>query len=112
MRIPERINDDVRSACAALRAAGLMLLNQSVLLRGVNDDVETLRRLSCALFEAGVTPYYLHLPDRVRGTAHFDVEEHVARELIDGLTRQLSGYLVPRLVREVPGAASRCHCHN
>jgi EF-P beta-lysylation protein EpmB len=101
------IDDQVRAACAALRSAGVTLLNQSVLLRGVNDDVDTLQRLSCALMEAGVLPYYLHLQDRVRGTAHFEVDESVARQLIDGLMRRLSGYLVPKLVREVAGAASK-----
>ncbi|HET9862825.1 MAG TPA: EF-P beta-lysylation protein EpmB [Steroidobacteraceae bacterium] len=104
---PHEIDGDVRAACAALRSTGVTLLNQSVLLRGVNDDVETLRRLSAALIDAGVLPYYLHLPDRVRGTAHFDVPEEVARALVDELTRRLSGYLVPRLVREIPGEASK-----
>jgi EF-P beta-lysylation protein EpmB len=104
---PNEIDDSVRAACARLRAAGATLLNQSVLLRGVNDDVDTLADLSRALFDAGVTPYYLHLPDRVRGTAHFDVPEHEAQRLVAGLTARLSGYLVPRLVREVPGAASK-----
>ena len=101
------IDDSVRAACAALRSAGVTLLNQSVLLRGVNDDVDTLQRLSVTLMDAGVVPYYLHLPDRVRGTAHFDVDEGVARQLVLELMARLSGYLVPRLVREVPGAASK-----
>jgi EF-P beta-lysylation protein EpmB len=101
------IDDDVRAACASLRETGATLLNQSVLLRGVNDDVDTLQRLSCALADAGVMPYYLHLPDRVRGTAHFDVDEEKARQLLATLASRLSGYLVPRLVREVPGAASK-----
>jgi len=104
---PNEIDDDVRAACAALRAAGVTLLNQSVLLRGVNDDAGTLERLSVALMDAGVLPYYLHLPDRVRGTAHFDVDERAARQLIDELMGRVSGYLVPRLVREIPGAASK-----
>jgi L-lysine 2,3-aminomutase len=104
---PNEIDDEVRAACARLRDAGITLLNQSVLLRGVNDDVETLARLSCALMDAGVLPYYLHLADRVRGTAHFDVEEARAQALIAALTARLSGYLVPRLVREVPGAPSK-----
>lgn len=101
------IDADVRKACASLRASGVTLLNQSVLLRGVNDDVDSLQRLSCALIDAGVTPYYLHLPDRVRGTAHFDVDEGLARRLMAELTSRLSGYLVPRLVREIPGATSK-----
>jgi len=98
------IDDEVRSACAKLRTAGVTLLNQSVLLRGVNDDVDTLAQLSRALMDAGVIPYYLHLPDRVRGTAHFDVSEADAQRLVERLGARLSGYLVPRLVREVPGA--------
>ncbi|HEU4779649.1 MAG TPA: EF-P beta-lysylation protein EpmB [Steroidobacteraceae bacterium] len=97
------IDNEVRSACAKLRAAGVTLLNQSVLLKGVNDDVDTLAQLSRALMDAGVVPYYLHLPDRVRGTAHFDVADSEARRLVDELGKRLSGYLVPRLVREVPG---------
>jgi EF-P beta-lysylation protein EpmB len=101
------IDADVRAACARLRATGVTLLNQSVLLRGVNDDVDTLAILSRALFDIGVTPYYLHLPDRVRGTAHFDVPLPRAKELLALLATRLSGYLVPRLVREVPGAASK-----
>jgi KamA family protein len=104
---PNEIDDDVRAACARLRAAGVTLLNQSVLLAGVNDDVDTLKRLSETLMDAGVLPYYLHLPDRVRGTAHFEVAEQRARELVAALTAQLSGYLVPRLVREIPGAPSK-----
>jgi EF-P beta-lysylation protein EpmB len=101
------IDEAVREACVRLRAAGVMLLNQSVLLKGVNDDADTLVQLSRALFDAGIAPYYLHLPDRVRGTAHFDVPEDDARRLIAELTARLSGYLVPRLVREVPGAVSK-----
>jgi EF-P beta-lysylation protein EpmB len=101
------IDDEVRASCARLRGAGVTLLNQSVLLRGVNDQVDILMALSRALFDAGVVPYYLHLPDRVRGTAHFDVSEARAGELVAALTARLSGYLVPRLVREVPGAPSK-----
>jgi len=104
---PNEIDADVRAACARLRVAGVTLLNQSVLLAGVNDDVDTLQRLSVALMDAGVLPYYLHLPDRVRGTAHFDVAESRAKELVAGLTARLSGYLVPRLVREIPGRPSK-----
>jgi len=104
---PNEIDDEVRAACASLRSAGAMLLNQSVLLRGINDDVETLSRLSRVLADAGVIPYYLHLPDRVRGTAHFDVDVDEARRLVAALAGKTSGYLVPKLVREIPGAASK-----
>jgi EF-P beta-lysylation protein EpmB len=101
------LDDSVRSACAALRAAGVTLLNQSVLLRGVNDSVTALSDLSQRLFDAGVVPYYLHLLDRVRGTAHFEVPESTAQQLVGALAATLSGYLVPRLVREVPGAPAK-----
>lgn len=104
---PNEIDADVRAACGKLRAAGATLLNQSVLLAGVNDAVETLSELSEALFDAGVLPYYLHLPDRVRGTAHFAVDETRARAIMTGLAARLPGYLVPRLVREVPGAPAK-----
>ncbi|HTU65191.1 MAG TPA: EF-P beta-lysylation protein EpmB [Steroidobacteraceae bacterium] len=104
---PNEIDAEVRAACARLKAAGVTLLNQSVLLKGVNDDVDTLQRLSVDLVDAGVLPYYLHLPDRVRGTAHFDVAEERARTLVAGLAARLSGYLVPRLVREIPGAPAK-----
>jgi EF-P beta-lysylation protein EpmB len=101
---PNEIDSEVRSACAKLRAAGVTLLNQSVLLKGVNDDAETLVQLSRALMDTGVVPYYLHLLDRVRGSAHFDVAEADAQRLVEEVGTRLSGYLVPRLVREVPGA--------
>jgi EF-P beta-lysylation protein EpmB len=98
---------DVQAALAGLRASGTTMLNQSVLLRGVNDSIAALADLSEALFAAGVLPYYLHALDRVRGAAHFDVPENEALELHAGLTAALPGYLVPRLVREVPGADSK-----
>lgn len=101
------IDDDVRMSLAKLRATGAELLNQSVLLRGVNDDVETLRQLSETLFDAGVLPYYLHVLDKVQGAAHFDVDETDAHVLHSELARVLPGYLVPRLVREVAGAPNK-----
>jgi L-lysine 2,3-aminomutase len=90
-----------------LRAAGATLLNQAVLLRGVNDSVAALADLSQRLFAAGVLPYYLYMLDRVRGAAHFEVPEATARQLVGQLAATLSGYLVPRLVREVPGAPAK-----
>jgi KamA family protein len=101
------IDAEVRAACARLRAAGATLLNQSVLLRGVNDSVAALSDLSQRLFDAGVVPYYLHLLDRVRGSAHFEVDEVTAQQLVGALAATLSGYLVPRLVRETPGAPAK-----
>lgn len=100
-------DDNVDAALLRLRGAGAVLLNQSVLLRGVNDSVPALRELSETLADAGVTPYYLHLLDRVAGAAHFEVGLGEARALIRALRRQLPGYLVPRLAREVPGRSSK-----
>lgn len=97
------IDDAVRAALDALRQAGHTLLNQSVLLRGVNDDVDALCDLSAKLFGAGVLPYYLHLLDRVQGAAHFDVDVETASRLHAALRARLPGYLVPRLVREEAG---------
>jgi EF-P beta-lysylation protein EpmB len=93
----------VDAAMGALRGAGATLLNQAVLLRGVNDSVDALAALSERAFAAGVLPYYLHQLDRVAGTAHFEVPDARARELHAALAARLSGYLVPRLVREIPG---------
>ncbi len=101
------IDHDVKNALLALRDAGVTLLNQAVLLRGVNDDAESLARLSEQLFDAQVLPYYLHLLDRARGTAHFEVDEGRALVLMRELQRRLPGYLVPRLVRETAGAAHK-----
>ena len=97
----------MRAALGRLATAGVTLLNQSVLLQGVNDRVETLADLSRALFEAGVLPYYLHLLDRVHGAACFEVGEAAARALVWELTTRLPGYLVPRLVRDVPGVPAK-----
>lgn len=93
----------VDAALLRLRDTGAMLLNQAVLLRGVNDSVQALVDLSERSITAGVLPYYLHLLDRVDGAAHFEVDEATAVSLHRELAAQLSGYLVPKLVREVAG---------
>jgi EF-P beta-lysylation protein EpmB len=97
----------VDAACARLRGAGVTLLNQAVLLRGINDEVDTLAALSERLFAAGVLPYYLHQLDRVQGSAHFEVEDTRALALVEAVRHRLPGYLVPKLVREVGGEASK-----
>lgn len=97
----------VDAACIRLREAGATLLNQSVLLRGINDDADTLVDLSERLFAAGVLPYYLHQLDRVQGAAHFEVDDTRAIALVDAIRQRLPGYLVPKLVREVGGEASK-----
>ncbi len=104
---PNEIDHTVRAACARLREAGAMLLNQSVLLRGINADADVLAALSERLFDCGVLPYYLHQLDRVQGAAHFEMPDAQALSLIDALRARLPGYLVPRLVREIPGEASK-----
>jgi len=98
------------AAAAALKkmqAAGVMLLNQSVLLRGVNDNVDTLSELSLRLIECGVTPYYLHQMDRVQGAAHFEVSLDRGMQLVAEMRRRLPGYAIPRYVQERAGEASK-----
>jgi EF-P beta-lysylation protein EpmB len=101
------IDDGVRAACAGLRHRGAHLLNQAVLMRGVNDSADALVDLAEALFAAGVMPYYLHLLDRVEGTAHFEVPEAEALALREAIHARLPGFLVPRLVREIAGEAGK-----
>ncbi|MCY4328670.1 MAG: EF-P beta-lysylation protein EpmB [Endozoicomonadaceae bacterium] len=101
------IDAEVSQALLQLKKAGVTLLNQSVLLKNINDSVDALHDLSLSLFDNDVIPYYLHLPDKVQGTAHFDVDEQYARKLMGQLSRICSGYMVPRLVREVAGKGSK-----
>ena len=104
---PNELDAVLRRALADIRQAGITLLNQAVLLRGVNDSVETLAALSETLFESGVLPYYLHQLDKVEGAHHFLVEVNQARELYESLRQRLPGYLLPRLVQEIPGMAAK-----
>jgi L-lysine 2,3-aminomutase len=104
---PNEIDTEVANAMVDLRGWGATLLNQAVLLAGVNDSVQTQVELSEALHHAGVLPYYLHLLDPVQGAQHFDVEETVGIQIVRDMTAQLPGYLVPKLVREVPGEAAK-----
>lgn len=97
------LDASVDRAMAGVSATGTTLLNQAVLLRGVNDSAESLEALGERLFQAGVLPYYLHLLDRVRGAAHFQVPEAQASGIYRRLRTRTSGFLVPRLVREIPG---------
>ncbi|HHJ13015.1 MAG TPA: EF-P beta-lysylation protein EpmB [Gammaproteobacteria bacterium] len=104
---PRELDGDVAAALERLRHAGVTLLNQSVLLAGVNDRPEILEALSRQLFDCGVLPYYLHQLDPVQGAAHFGVDDRHARELEKQLRNRLPGYLVPRLVREQAGEAAK-----
>ncbi|ELY2589161.1 EF-P beta-lysylation protein EpmB [Cronobacter sakazakii] len=103
----QEIDDAFRAGMAKLRAAGVTLLNQSVLLKGVNDNAATLAALSNALFDAGVMPYYLHVLDKVQGAAHFMVSDDEARAIMRELLSRVSGYLVPKLAREIGGEPSK-----
>ncbi|MBB3048541.1 EF-P beta-lysylation protein EpmB [Litorivivens lipolytica] len=99
---PAELGEALARSLGKLRALGVTLLNQTVLLSGVNDNAEALSALSRGLFNVGVLPYYLHQLDRVEGAAHFELTDEQARQLHTRLMEQLPGYLVPRLVREDP----------
>lgn len=100
---PQEFDQTVYVALQELANAGIMLLNQSVLLKGINDDAETLIALSETLFQARVMPYYLHLLDKVQGSQQFEVTLPQAQFLLEQLRQSLPGYLVPKLVKEVAG---------
>jgi KamA family protein len=101
------IDDEFRESMSKLKRAGVTLLNQSVLLRGVNDCSDTLATLSNALFDSGIMPYYIHVLDKVQGAAHFMVSDDEARLIMKGLLSKVSGYLVPKLTREIGGEPSK-----
>ncbi|MDF1677915.1 MAG: EF-P beta-lysylation protein EpmB [Legionellaceae bacterium] len=100
---PNELSAQVAYACGMLRDIKCSLLNQSVFLRGVNDNAHTLIALSRRLWACGVLPYYLHLLDKVQGAVHFEVSSEAAIAALDTMRATLQGYLVPRLTREVPG---------
>lgn len=101
------IDSAVHEAMKLLQQAGVTLLNQSVLLKGVNDTERSLIKLSQKLFSVGILPYYIHMLDPVSGAAHFNVKQKTAVALIEKIKNQLPGYLVPKLVREVPGEGAK-----
>ncbi len=132
--LPSRITSEFRSLCNGLRSQPIMVihanhtnevasdcqdtlremvswrmpvLNQSVLLRGINDTADAQINLSQALIDIGVMPYYLHQLDRVKGTAHFEVSIETARHIIQTMRTKLPGYAVPQLVQEIPGELSK-----
>lgn len=104
---PQELCPSVAEACRTLTAAGCQLLNQSVLLAGVNDDAQVLARLSQKLLSFGVMPYYLHLLDKVEGAAHFDLPLNKALAIYHELQGLVPGYLLPRLAREEAGKKSK-----
>ncbi|GLS24342.1 EF-P beta-lysylation protein EpmB [Marinibactrum halimedae] len=104
---PNELDTRLAKRLHKAQQAGITLLNQTVLLKGINDCADVLSELSEALFAAGVMPYYLHLLDRVSGAAHFEVSEKQAQTLYKTLLGELPGFLVPKLVREIAGKESK-----
>ena len=104
---PQELNNKVRQACVELRKVGCHLLNQSVLLAGINDTPTVLAALSQALFDYGVIPYYLHVLDKVAGAAHFDLPPPQVHAVYQQLQQLVPGYLLPRLAREEAGQLSK-----
>ncbi|MBS9781577.1 MAG: EF-P beta-lysylation protein EpmB [Gammaproteobacteria bacterium] len=104
---PNEIDEHFAKHIRPLTDNGVQLLNQSVLLKGVNDNADTLAELSEKLFDYRIMPYYLFMLDKVSGAAHFNVEEHIAQQLIRDMAAQLPGYLVPKLTRETAGMTSK-----
>lgn len=101
------IDNDFKSAMNMLKQANVLLLNQAVILKDVNDTVDAQINLSEALFDADVMPYYLHLLDKVEGASHFDIDEAQAIKIMAELLEALPGFLVPKLVREIGGQKSK-----
>lgn len=104
---PNEINQEFADALEPLKAARIPLFNQSVLLKGINDDAQTLSSLSEKLFDTGIQPYYLHMFDKVQGVAHFEVEEQTAINIVNETMAILPGFLMPKLVREIAGEANK-----
>ncbi|MCQ9122252.1 EF-P beta-lysylation protein EpmB [Rodentibacter pneumotropicus] len=104
---PNEIDELLAYAMKKLRNAGITLLNQSVLLKGINDDAQVLKNLSDKLFQIGILPYYLHLLDKVQGASHFLVGDNQAMAIYKTLQSLTSGYLVPKLAREIAGEPNK-----
>lgn len=100
---PLELDLDVLSALKSVQKLGIPVLNQAVLLKGVNDNPETLQALSDRLADSGILFYYLHQLDRVKGAAHFEVHPETGKALVSALHRRSSGYQVPKFVQEIPG---------
>lgn len=100
-------DDDVRLALKQVQKLGIPVLCQTVLLKGINDDIDTLQSLCETLVDQGIIPYYLHQLDKVLGTLHFEVAESKGLELMDELSARLSGYAVPKYVREIAGEKNK-----
>lgn len=104
---PKELDADVESAIKSLQRAGFQVLNQSVLLRGVNDSADILTELSQRLIDIGVIPYYLHQLDKVSGSHHFEVSSEQGKVLVAEMRQRLPGYAVPEFVQEIAGEESK-----
>lgn len=103
----QEINQELSDALSKLKRVGVTLLNQGVMLKGVNDSVDAQVQLSEALFDSGVLPYYIHVLDKVQGAAHFFISDQQAKAIMAGVIERVSGYLVPKLTREIGGRSSK-----
>lgn len=104
---PNEFDDDIWEALKKIRQLGIPILNQSVLLKGVNDDVAVMKRLNESLIDHGIMPYYLHQLDKIQGSAHFEVPEEHGKAIVKELASQLPGFGVPKYVREIPGQPNK-----
>jgi len=104
---PNELSNDVETVIHRLKKASITLLNQTVLLKGVNDDPKTLTDLSYRLFDNDIQPYYLHLLDKVDGAIHFDIAQEDALTIYKKVQKRLPGYLVPKLVSEIQGETNK-----
>jgi len=100
---PDELTPEASDACALLADAGIPLANQTVLLKGVNDDLDTLAQLCTSLLHRRIRPYYLHQLDPVHGTSHFRVPVETGIELVAGLRRRVSGLAIPHYIIDTPG---------
>ena len=101
------LDEDIYESMKKIQRLGIPVLSQSVLLKGVNDDVDALEEVFESLSDHGIIPYYLHLLDQVQGSAHFDVLEKTGKSLMKELSTRMSGYSLPRLSKEEPGKSSK-----
>lgn len=104
---PKELDADIFSALKKIQRLGIPILNSAVLLKGVNDSVEVLKDLFNALSDHGILPYYLNQLDKVQGAAHFEVSQQKGLKLMAELSKVLSGYAVPKYVKEIPGQSSK-----
>ena len=106
---PDEISEDFRAIVQKIKATNTTTLNQSVLLKGVNDNASILIQLSRKLFDAGILPYYLHLLDHARGTHHFHVKQSRITTITESMKNALPGYLMPKIAQEIAGKKSKIY---